>query len=205
MARDASTAVSSVCTIDSLGKPIYEQKPSTANLAAGIILSVLLVGGGLALLGFVAREIIRVDGNLPIDADHGMSWTAAGIMSLVGSVLAAGGVWLFLWAKSMFSFRLVVCADGFYYEKKGKTDVFAWMEIASVEETVLHERLPIVKGPARQLMPTTTSRAYRVRRCDGKEFFFDGNILSRPSLLAGPLATAAQARGIAWTTAEKTH
>lgn len=195
----------SVCTIESLGKRIYEQKASTANLIAGIILGILMVAGGVTIATFAVREVVNVRANLPLYAEHGMSWAAAGLMLLLGGGLAVGGVWLVLWAKSMFSFRLVVCSDGFYYQKKGETDVFAWQEIVSVQETIAHERLPIVKGAARHLMPTKTSRGYRVRRCDAKEFFFDANVLSRPSLLAGPLATAAQARGIPWQTREVTR
>lgn len=205
MTLQPQTNVPSVCTIESLGKRVYEQKASTANLIAGIMLGILMVGGGITLATIAVREVVSVRANLPLYAEHGMSWLAAGFLVLLGGGLAIGGVCLILWAKSMFSFRLVVCTDGFYYLKKGETNIFAWQEIVSVEETIAHERLPIVKGAARHLMPTKTSRAYRVRRCDAKEFFFDANVLSRPSLLAGPLATAAEARGIPWRTKEVTH
>lgn len=202
MTLEPRTNIPSVCTVESLGKRVYEQKASTANLIAGIILGILMVAGGVTLATVAIREIVSVRGNLPLYAEHGMSWVAAGLMVLPVGGLAIGGAWLILWATSMLSFRLVVCTDGFYFQQKGETNVFAWQEIASVEETIAHERLPIVKGVARHLMPTKTSRAYLVRRCDAKEFFFDSNVLSRPSLLAGPLATAAEARGIPWRTRE---
>jgi hypothetical protein len=102
-------------------------------------------------------------------------------------------------------FRIHLCPDGFYFNRRAETLVFGWDEIQLIEETVLHERLPIVKGAAKHLMPTKTSRSYRVVRCDGKEFAFNANIIPRVSLLAGPLATAAGRFGIEWRTQETTQ
>jgi hypothetical protein len=191
-------------TAESLGKPIYQQQSSRSNLIAGIILSLLMVGGAAGLIWYAAREVWRTRGQLPWWVERGFSWGAVGISGAIALALLIGGVCLFIWSRSMFSFRLYVCGDGFYFSKSGKVTVFAFDEIAKVEETIIHERLPIVKGAARHLMPAKTSRSYRVRRSDGEQFVFNANVIPRTSLLAGPLATAAKERNIPWTTQEKT-
>jgi hypothetical protein len=201
--KAAGAARPSRRTAESLGKPTYEQRPSAANLGAGAILSALLVAAGLALLWMAIRDIRKAGGQLPLAAERGMSWLSAALLVIIGVGLAAGGVLLFRWVWEMLSFRLYVCPDGFYYTKKRETGVFAWDEIQLVEETVLHERLPLVKGPAKHLMPTKTSRSYRVVRCDGTEFSFDGNTIRRVSLLAGPLATAASKHAFPWQVSEE--
>ncbi|HET6881166.1 MAG TPA: hypothetical protein VFI31_13480 [Pirellulales bacterium] len=175
-------------TIASLGKPLYQQKPTIANQIAGLIIAVLMAIGGGVLCWLPVREYRKFGGRLPVFHERDMSWVTAAAMCTLGIGIIVGGIilWRRIW--SMFSFCLFVCPDGFYYKLKGETIVFGWDEIRLVEETVLHERLPLVKGAARRLMPTKTSRAYRVVRCDGKEFNFDGDTLSRVSLLAGPLA-----------------
>ena len=191
-------------TPESLGRPVYEQQSSRANLIAGIILSLLMICGAAGLIWHAAREVWRARGQLPWWVERGFSWGAVGIIAAIALALLVGGVWLFVWSRSMFSFRLYVCGDGFYFSKSGQVTVFAFDEIAKVEETIIHERLPIVKGAARHLLPTKTTRSYCVRRSDGEQFVFNANTIPRTSLLAGPLATAAKERNIPWTTKEKT-
>jgi hypothetical protein len=191
-------------TAESLGKPFYEQKPSMANQIAGLILSALMAGGGIALSWVPIRAIKNAGGRLPIYHERNMSWLAAALLFAVCIGLVVGGVVLFRGIWSLFSFRLYVCPDGFYFIRQGETVVFGWDEIQFVEETVLHERLPLVKGAARHLMPTKTSRSYRVVRCDGKEFYFNANVIPQVSLLSGPLTTGAGRCGFEWRTQEKT-
>ena len=62
-----------------LGKRRDLFHPRMANVVAGIILSLLLIGGGLTIAGFVTREVYRAGGNLPVNAEHRMSWIAAGM------------------------------------------------------------------------------------------------------------------------------
>jgi hypothetical protein len=155
----------------------------------------------LALSGYVVRQAFLGGGKRP---ETPSDWLGAVLVAVLGVGLAVGGVFLFLWVKSMFGFRLRVCRDGFSFTRGGVEWVFAWDEIVEVRETVLHERLPLVKGPARRLMPTKTSRSYTVVRCDGEECYFDGNIIPHTSLLAGPLSNAADTHGFAWETTDET-
>jgi hypothetical protein len=187
-------------TVQSLGKTVYETKPNVSNLGAGVILAVLLVGGGFLLAGHMLRQMFFDGGNRP---DTASDWFGAILLAVIGCALVVGGALLFLRMKSLFGFRLSVCEEGFYFSRGGAESVFAWEEITRVHETTLHEKLPLVKGPARQLMPTKTSRSYTVVRCDGEEFRFDQNVIPRTSLLAGPLSSAAKKHGFAWETTEE--
>lgn len=182
---------------ESLGKVTYETKPNTSNLVAGVIISALLFFGGLGSFGQAVREIWA---GRP---QNGEDWIGVIMFMGIGVALAVGGVYMFFWIRSLFGFRLRVCADGFSFTRRGIESVFAWDEIKQIRETVSHEKLPIVKGPARQLMPTKTSRSYTVVRCDGEEFYFDDNVIARASLLAGPLSNAAKTRDIQWDTTEE--
>lgn len=189
----------SVRTAESLGKMSYETKPNVSNLIAGVVIAVLLIGGGLALSGFMIRQMFLPGGARPQDAGD---WLGAALLTLMGIALAGGGVGLFLWVKSMVGSRVRVCADGFCSKRKGVDTVFAWDEILEVRETILHQKLPLMKGAARRLMPTKTSRNYTVVRCDGEEFYFDENVIPRTSLLAGPLSGAARKHNFGWTKTE---
>jgi len=187
-------------TAESLGKVTYVTKPNTSNLIAGIIISLLLFGGGLSISVHMLRQLFFDGAHPPQTTTDTLA--VVGI-AIFGVALAIGGVFLFRWAKSMFGFRLSVCRDGFYFVRGGMESVFAWDDIAEVRETVLHEKLPLVKGAARKLMPTKTSRSYTVTRCDGKQFYFDDNVIERTSLLSGPLSSAAKNTGFAWETTEE--
>jgi len=195
-----SPASSSVRSVESLGRVVYETKPNVSNLVAGIVLAMLLVVGGLALAGFMIRQMFLPGGNPPQAL---ADWLGALLLMVLGCGLAIGGVLLFLWVKSLFGFRLRVCAEGFYFSRQGADNVLAWDEISKVRETVLTEKLPLVKGAARHLMPTKASRSYTVVRRDGEEFYFDENVVPRTSLLAGPLSSAAKKHGFHWETTEK--
>lgn len=187
-------------TVESLGKITFETKPNVSNLVAGGIIALLLVAGGLSLSAYMLRVMFFGGRNPPQTPGD---WAGAVAIAVIGVGLAVGGVFLARWVKSMFGFRLRICHEGFFFTRDGVETVFAWDEIVRVHETVLHEKLPIVKGPARQLMPTKTSHSYTVVRCDGLEFHFNQNVIPHTSLLAGPLASAAQTHGFDWETSEE--
>lgn len=189
-------------TVESLGKVLYAQKPTMANQIAGIIISAIMVAGGVALSWIPIREIKNAGGHLPVYHQRNMSWVTAALLFAICVGLIVGGVLLFRWVWSMFTFRLCVCSDGFYYTRGGKTLVFGWNEIQRVEETVLHERLRVVKGAPKSLMPKMTSHYYRVVRCDGEEFAFNANMIPRVSVLTGPLTTASNTHKFEWRTEE---
>jgi len=195
----------SVRTVESLGPPISQHRPSAANKIAGIVLSLLMIGGGLALGGFAIRGIVESGGNLPLQVQQGHSWFSVGLMLLLALVLIGLGVFFLVMVRKLFSLTIVLCPEGFYCQQHGATKAFAWDEISLVEEHVLHEQLPIVKGAAKALMPTVASRSYTVRRCDGQTFDFDGNTLPRVEALAVPLSAAMRKRNVPWQVTEQTQ
>jgi hypothetical protein len=190
----------SIRNVESLGKLIYETKPNVSNLIAGMVIAALLIGGGPTLSAYMIRQMFFAGGNPPRTVPD---WFGAAVLVVFGIALAVGGISLLLWVQSLFRFCLRICEEGFYFTRGSGEIVFAWNEIREVRETVLSEKLPLVKGPALQLMPTKTSRNYTVVRCDGLEFYFDENVVPRTSLLAGPLASAARNVGFSWQTTEQ--
>lgn len=189
-------------TVESLGKVLYHHKPTMSNQVAGIIISVIMFVGGFALSWIPIREIKKFGGHLPVYDQRNMSWLAAALLFAICAGLVVGGILLFRWVWSMFTFRLYVCSDGFHFTRGGKTFVFGWNEIQRVEETVVHERLRVIKGAPKSLMPKMTSRYYRVVRCDGEEFAFNANMMPRVSILTGPLTTASNTHKFEWRTEE---
>lgn len=78
-------------TVESLGKVLYARKPEMSNQIAGIILSVILVAGGIAMIWVSVREIKNTGGHLPVYREKGMSWVAVVMMSVVGAAFIVGG------------------------------------------------------------------------------------------------------------------
>jgi hypothetical protein len=187
----------SVRTVESLGKVSYQTKSSTANIIAGFILAGILFAGGLFLAGYMVRQMFLPGGQRP---QSGSDWGGAIMTMVLGIAVAIGGVFLFLFARSLVGFRLYVCSDGFWITRHGQSIPFAWDEIAQIKECHVTERLQLVKGAPRRLAATKTTKTYTVIRCDGEQFYFDENVLSRTSLLAGPLSGAARRLGIPWET-----
>ncbi len=194
-----SSSKPSIHTIASIGKQTYEVKPSATNIVAGFILSGVLFLGGLGLTGFMVRQMFFPAGQPLYSVSD---WLGAIFLAILGIALAVGGVFLFKFSRSLMGFQLFVCSEGFWFTRQGKEVVFAWVEVVQVQEQVLHEKLPIVKGPAQKLVPTKAVRTYTVTRCDGEQFYFDENVIPRPSLLSGPLSSAAKRLNIPWHTSE---
>jgi hypothetical protein len=187
-------------SVETLGEFYYESKPKLENILAGMIIALILVVGGGALVAYMLWTLY-LGGIPPIELDDKI---AAHALVVVGILGACGGVYMFWRMWSLFSFRVRVYSDGFCVVDHGIERVFAWDEISHVNELILNERLPLVKGPAKALMPVKTSRCYSVVRCDGETFDFDANLLPSTSLLAGPLQTAAGQGKFDWHVSEET-
>ncbi|WP_435008449.1 hypothetical protein P12x_005659 [Tundrisphaera lichenicola] len=189
--------------IDAVGQPAEQFRPSPANLVAGVILGLLLSGAGLALLAFGTREVIKVGGRMPMSADGQISWLSVGIMALTSIGLTVGGILLLRWVYSTSSLRVSLCPGGFFYESAAKTVAFPWDQIASVTETILHERVPLARGAAKYAMPEATSRSFLVYRGDGEKFAFNRNTLGRSDKLGETLREQAWQRNIPWYVVER--
>ena len=186
-----------------LGKSRDLFRPGLANVVAGIILSLLLIGGGLTIAGFVTREVYRAGGNLPVSVEHGMSWIAAGMGWLLGLGLSIGGVFLGRYAWRLKSHRVEVCEYGFRYWMGGAADEVLWSEVAAIRETIRHERPPILKGPAKFLLPKFTSSRYEALTRAGKQYQFDRNSIGEMLLFEEILREVGRVLHWRWETIEE--
>ncbi len=186
-----------------LGEPKAEFRPGTANLFAGAILAVLALGATLFGLFWAIREIVRSGGKLPIYHERDISWV---VMAICFLLCAAGILVTFFFVKLVLYYRSLkfqFSAGGFCRVAGEKVDRFDWDDVVSITETQLHERAPIVKGPASVLVPRRTSHLYAVMRADGETCHFNGDSVRELKKVAEILRTEASARAIPWEIVEQ--
>jgi hypothetical protein len=179
-------------------------KPMQANIVAGFILSTLMLVGGAAAVGFPLRAAYLANWNLPAHAQKGMSWLAVGLFCLIGIGLIVGGVILAFYSRGLTSRRVEVCANGFRYCGRRSTDDVFWDDIDCIKETILYERPPLLKGPAKLLLPKIASTSYTVVTTSGKEYGFDGNSIKAIKRFGKLLRQQADRLSLPWKTIE-TH
>jgi hypothetical protein len=138
--------------IDRLGAPLTTFRPSLANMIAGIILALLMVGGG----SVGALAIMRAN-HKPQDVTGAVIW---GVV-LVG--LVPGGIALLLWVKSVISRRVLICPGGFILIARGKAAGCCWDQISEMKV------MEFASGKV------DTDRGCTVRRQDGRTFVFTPN------------------------------
>ena len=185
-----------------LGKCERTFKPTTGNIVAGFIISVLLVLGGLAIMGFPLRDANRAGWNLPFYADKNLSWVTLVLACVMGALIAAGGIALALFARFLLSHRLDVCANGLRYFTRGAAVEILWSDVSLVRETVTYERLPLLKGPAKRLLPKVASNSYTVIVNGSKEYRFTGNTVEGIKLLGLILKRYAGQHSVPWESVE---
>jgi hypothetical protein len=186
-----------------LGARIELFTPMMGNIVAGGIFSFLLLGGGLALTGFILREVYRAGGNLPVEAKQGMSWIAVGLGSALGVGFVVGGVLLARYVRWLLSHRVEFCENGFRYHEGRATEEVTWVSVASIRERILYERPPILKGPVKLLLPKMASSSYVVVTTNAKEYSFDGNSIRRIKRFGELLRERAGQAGVPWETVEE--
>jgi hypothetical protein len=193
----ALTATSREEAIRQLGDPIATFKPGMENLVAGVIIGLLMVIGGGALSAFAIREAIINGDRLPWFAEKGSCLAAVVAMGVIGLMLAGAGLVLIYWVKGLFSLRVLVCPAGFLCVRRTELQVFPWIQIERLQETVTQEYFPL-KGIAKYAAPIGKSRSFVVRRRDGVEFGFDGNTVKNLNTLARLLEEQSRHRSIPW-------
>ncbi len=186
-----------------VGDRIELFKPMIGNVVAGGIFTALLFGGGVTILTFIIREIYLAGGHLPVDAKKGMSWLAVGIGSLLGIGFVVGSVFLARYVRWLYSHSVELCENGYRYREGKHFDEVPWELITSIRETVVYERPPILKGPAKILLPKTSSRNYVVTVKSGKQYGFDCNSVRAIARFGELLHERAKSTGIPWETVEE--
>jgi hypothetical protein len=180
-----------------LGTPTQTFKPGLANLIAGIIVGLVMMAvSGPALVAFI-RMAMQSDPKLSVAENKLVSAIGFGLGGIFGLGLALGGIALIYWVRGMFSFRLYVCPEGFYYTHRGNVHVFRWEEIERVVETITQEYLPL-KGIAKYAAPPVERRSYVIRRRDGFEFGFGPNSIRKSVTLGNCIRNEVTPRNIRW-------
>jgi hypothetical protein len=186
-----------------LGARIELFRPMMANLIAWGIFSFLLFGGGLAILGSILREVYLAGGNLPAAAKEGMSWLVVGAGSGLGVGLVVSGVCFACFFRWLTSHEVELCENGFRYREGKNCEEVAWTAITSIRETVLYERPPLLKGPAKLLLPKLANKSYTVITKNGKEFAFTEESIKRLKHFEKLLRERAAVAGVPWETVER--
>lgn len=178
-------------------------KPGKDNLVAGVIIGLLMIAGGIAVGYLVISGVITSPAALPLWAEHGWCWAAVAIAGLVDAGLLVGGILLIAWMRNLASMRVDVGPSGFSVSTRTGIQVFLWDEIASVTETHLYERPPVLKGPAKLLLPEVKSRSYLVRRKDAEQFAISGTTIRGHEALAGVIKAGIGGRDVSWEIVEE--
>ena len=193
-------------TIDELGEFRREFKPGLETIIAGIIMGVLLMAGGGALTYFAVMGGIGSGGNLPFwreKGEPGWSWGAIALAGAMGIGLMMGGFFLIRWMRSLVSLRVCVCQNGFAVIDRKSTQIVAWEEIDSVQETHLYQRPPVLKGVAKYALPKLMSKSFLVRITGREPFGFDGDTIKGHSKLAQMIKEETDRRNISWEIVEE--
>jgi hypothetical protein len=139
---------------------------------------------------------------MPWNAEKGMCWVAAGMMSLLALFLIAAGSGILLFVVGTWKLRVHVCEKRFYCGASAGV-AFPWDEIALVRETQSYERPPVLNGAAKLLLPEIMSSSYLGRRRDGKEFAFSKNSIRETNELGRIIEGESRKRGIRYEIVEE--
>jgi hypothetical protein len=186
-----------------LGEPIGTFAPTKSNIFAGYILSLILLVAGAAGVCLPLQAAYRLQWNMPLKADHGWSWITVTIIVIFGVGFLIGGVNLLSHCKRLRLFRVDFFTLGFRRYTRHNAENVLWADVACVRRVKLFEKLPLLKGPGRALMPTIQSDYYSVVLKSGKAVTFTGNDIHPIQRFGQLLANQAKAKSIPWEDLEE--
>lgn len=152
-----------------LGGPGETFRPGAGTLAAGAIIGALPLAAGGSLAAFAAREAVVNGHRLPWFARDGASLAAVLGAVVIGLVLAATGVAMFVAVRGLARLRVVVCPGGLVCGQPDDPVVFPWDQVEGVT----------CPGDG----PEAPGGGFVVRRRDGVECEFDRDTVGRPAAL----------------------
>lgn len=185
-----------------VGKPLASFVPSSTNVGAGFILSALLMVVGLAAIFSSLNGAHQAHWDLPFNVKKGWCWSAVIGFCAIGTVAIVGSILLALYSRRLISRRVEMFANGFHFISNSSSDIVRWSDVRLIRETLLKERPPILKGPAKLLLPQITSYRYTVIMATGKEYDFDGNSIKAIQQFGNLLRERAAALALSWETVE---
>lgn len=182
-------------SLGSLGRHIESFRPMMANLIAGVVFTLILIAAGGAALTALAWLAPWSDDDFDGSLDKWMilvGWFAVGIGAIIGGISLARFT-LQLSKREVDLYELGLrCAD-----RNGSREI-TWSRVREIRESIVYERLPILKGPANLLTPKISSRDYMLLLDDGSELQFDGNSVKRIGRFAKLLRERAKVAGVEW-------
>jgi hypothetical protein len=176
------------------------------NLIAGVIIAILCWAAGTGMVYWMAKTTVDAAGNMPFFDSSNPSWFVVSLGVFAGLLMILMGVGFIYYVRMLASLRVYVCRDGFFTACPAdgggfQVRIFRWDQIACVEEHVKQQHFPL-KGVAKYAVPMGKYRSYTVRRCDGLEFFFDGDTVRKVGKLACLVQRITSERGIPWRVVE---
>jgi hypothetical protein len=181
--------------IAELGEVEETYRPGIANLAAGTVIGLGLIVGGLMLACWL---LFRQD---PIPLGDGDRIAKYGLILAIGSLAPLAGIALVTWMKRLFSHRVLWAENGLGYVYRGFIEICAWDHIDEIREVLTHESLKVLKIPGASIK--NIDRTLIVKRDDGKEFSFTVNSVKRLNRLAQRLKSLSIDRKIPWQIVEQ--
>ena len=163
---------------DNLGDFIEAFKPAAANIAAGLILGAGTIAAGVAAIVLAISGASQAHWQLPLSAEKGWCWLEVGGAGLLGIVLIGAGIALTMFCKGLVSRRVEMYTNGFRFHSRTGCEDLLWSDVCGVQETILHERPPILKGAASLILPKIKSSSYTVFAKSEKKYHFDGNSIA---------------------------
>ncbi len=192
-----------------LGPVQFVIRPPWTNVAAGIIVAILIVGAMIALTGVIGWQVYKVGGRMPWWVEKGMCWGAVVLFALI---LLALGVALFAlimvtneahrkWTHA----RIYVCEHGFYTVYRHHVTYVLYDEIFQVLESITKTHPPILYPPLCYLLPPFRFYEYTVVKNNRKRIQFNTNSGSREQIrfFAQILENEMRARSVEWTVSEE--
>ena len=73
-----------------------------------------------------------------------------------------------------------------------------WRTVILIRVRIVYERAPVLKGPAKYLLPETESRSYELFTLDEKEYFFNGTTTKNIGRFGKVLSQIAAREKIQW-------
>jgi len=185
-----------VKTIVGLGTIRHELLPDRKNVAAGIIIAVLVLTGGVLLTVHLVRDIWDAGGRFPLYAQVGLSWFTEVLECFICVAFLILGGGLLWWCLTTWSLSVKICEQGFEWRTSRTVIHHLWQDMTLVREIILEERLPILKAPLKHLAPKLTSRSYLIQFKDGSQVHVGPNELQGHGTLGFVAQQEALSRGI---------
>ncbi len=179
-------------------------RPGLGNALAGVVSALALLAAAAALVARSAWLVYAGGGRPPPQTrgDGSPDWAGVVMMAVVGLGLAAGAA-LLRYARWLLAHRVEVRPDGFRYGAGASADEVPWSDVVLIRELIRYERSPVLKFPARLLLPKLDRTSYAVTTAGGKAYYFGVNSVRGIRRFGAALREQATRSGVRWETVEQ--